>query len=132
MSINYSVFVNNKQGVDSVVLGLEAILNCKLVRKTVDRKEYCSTILLGLGISLAFPVTLEDDGVINFSEYDYEIMVEYTGLFDHQYSYEYCRIVTIVLAEMVSRKLDCECLATENLDRLERFICGESDISNQV
>ena len=103
--------MKNKQPLKSVIGGLEAILNCKL-EYTVNRRQYHSAKVLGLGISLVHPIPYDDD-VIRFSEYDYEIMVEYIGAFDRSYSNKYRRIATIVLADMVSRNLNCECLVTE-------------------
>lgn len=127
MSMSYEILIKNKEPIELVVSGLEAILGCTLKHSIGRRREYHSAVVLGLGISLVNPVPYDDDDEIKFSGYDFEIMIEYKGEFDSVYSNDFRRIATIVLANMVSQNLHCECLALENLTRvLEEFVPSDA------
>lgn len=116
MSTSYTIFVKNKEEKTVVISGLELILNCRL-NYTFNHEEYHSTIVMGLGISLLNSIPYDDDE-IKYSDFDYEIMIEYKGLFDNEYSNDFRRIATLVLADMISQNLKCECLAVENLTEI--------------
>lgn len=113
MSVSYTILIKNKQPTNMIVSAIESILNCHLTR-IFNREEYHSAVVLGVGISLVSLVPYDDDE-IKYSDYDFEIMIEYKGAFDRIYSNDFRRMTSIVLANMVFRNLNCECLALEDL-----------------
>jgi len=111
MSTSYSIYVRIDQPHELVVRGLQEIVGRPLI-EVVNRRTYFTAKVLGVEISLVYPIPYQDD-VIAYSKYSYEIMIEYDGSFDSTYSNSYRKIISIVLAEMVSRHFNCECLAVE-------------------
>src|SRR5690349_8362116 len=116
MSVSYSIFVKSKEEKSTVTSCLESILNCRL-DYTFNREEYYSATVMGLGISLLSSVPYDDDE-ITYSNFNYEIMIEYKGLFGKEYSNDFRHMTTIVLAEMISLNLKCECIAVEDLTKV--------------
>jgi hypothetical protein len=128
MSTDYSVFVRSRQPVEAVVSGLEKILNCTL-SYTKARKHYYSAKVFGLGISLVYPISYEDShDEFKFSDYDFEVQVQYAGWFDKEYSHEFQRAAAVVLANMISRHLKCDSLALEDLGRILAEFVTDDDL----
>lgn len=120
MSTDYSVFVKSEAKNAEIRFSLEKILNCELQR-TAYSEEIYSAEIMGLRVSLIGSVDYEDD-LIRFSEYDFEITIDSTGAFDRQYSDPFKSIASIVIANMLSIELSCECIAVENVHSIiDRF-----------
>jgi hypothetical protein len=115
VSVSYNVFIKTEASIEAAVLVLESIVNCRLVHSKHDDTDYYSGEVFGVGISLVNNVTFEDDGEIEFSKYNLEVMIEYHGQFDKELSYDFQRPASIVIANMISRRLRCECIAVENM-----------------
>lgn len=114
MSSSFNIFLKCDEPLDVILSSLESILGCTL-QHTSNHAEYHSAIVMGIGISLVYPFTYSDYDDLKFSEYDFEIMVEYKGRFDKNFADDFQQSASLVLADMLSRQLPCECLVLENM-----------------
>ena len=117
MSTSYDIFLKYDQPVETLVPQLERIVGTSLQHSSETKREYYSAVVLGVGIDLTSPVDFHDD-VITYSSYDFQIMVEYKGLFDSGYQPDLLPILTIVLANQIFRTIKCECIALADLTQI--------------
>ncbi len=121
MSVSYSVLVKKKNSLESLKNCLQKFLNSPLEKVDSTDYEIYSTEVLGTGVSLFASVAYEDDA-IEFSEYDYEVSFDYLGKYDKAVSDKWLTTLSIIIANLISRELQCECIATENLHTiLQKF-----------
>ena len=118
MSTDYSIFIKNKDSSSTIKDCLENVLNCPLHKVTHLDGDMYSADLIGVTITLYLSVRFEDDGVIEFSKYDYWVGVDYTGAFDKLYGDEFCLMCCLVIANMIFRKLNCECIVVEDVQKV--------------
>lgn len=124
MSESNSVFIKTNLNLSEIKLCLEKILNCQLKKvENVDWEIY-SISLIGLQISLLEAVDFDDDRELNFSEFSCYVDIDYIrNAFEIGYESDWRRMTSIVLGNMISRNLNCECLVVNDMQRLvERFL----------
>ena len=115
MSKDYSVFIKKNHSITEIKLCLEKTLNCSLKEVISQEGIIYSTKFLGLNISLQDEIDYIDD-VIRFSEYGYEIIFDYIrNEFIGYYSNEWRELVSIIIADILSKKLKSDCIAVRNL-----------------
>ena len=96
---------------------LEMILNCPLKKADNQDWEIYSTVLLGLNIALHDNADYDDDETIQFSKYDYQITFDYIrSAFTGYYADEWKRMASIIIADMLFKNLQCECIVLRNLN----------------
>ncbi len=124
MSELNSVFIKANLPISEIKLCLEKILNCQLIKVDDVDWEIYSTSLIGLQISLLKAIDFEDDRELNFSEFSYYIDIDYSrSAFKIDYASDWQLMTSIVLGNMISGSLNCECLVVKNMQRLiERFV----------
>lgn len=127
MSESYSVFVRKAICFPEIKATLEEITNVPLERTESTDWEIYSAQLLGFSIALLEASDYEDDGELEFSRYSYQIHVELIPkAFEIRYESDWRLMGTLIIGSMVSRKLNCECIAVRNMDTLlERFLPDE-------
>ena len=77
--------------------------------------------MLGVAIELGRCDWLKDD-VIAFSEYQFEIDIEFRGQarLDFEFKNSWREAMAIALANMLPKQLKCECIAVYDLQRILR------------
>jgi hypothetical protein len=116
MSTSFSLFLKTEKPITEVKTCLERILNCPLEQSTYTDLECYFAILLGLSIALHSDVDYDDDYGITFSQYNYQIMADYIKpSFYGEYRGEWEPSVLIIIADMLYKDLNCECIVVRNL-----------------
>jgi len=124
MSESNSVFIKTNVSISEVKICLEKIINCQLEKVNDVDWELYSTCLFGLDIALFEATDFEDDRELNLSQFNYLVSIEYLrGTFDIEYEFDWRRMASIVLGNIISKKLSCECLIVHNMESVvERFL----------
>jgi len=124
MSTYYSVFIKTDASEEAMKASLEGILNCQLVSYENPHLHEMrhQAEMLGVSIELGKCDRLEDDDAIAFSEYQFEIAIEFRGQerLDFEFKDSWREALTVALSNMLPKQLKCECMAVEDLQRILR------------
>lgn len=124
MSIVYSVFVNKDISMIELAKEMAEILGKKpeLV-ENMDLMEPVRFKVLGLDIRLLTSQDYENNTDLRLAEFDYQIYVDYfPNEFNDIYADPFQRLFSVVLGNMLTKRLSCETLILRNADdRIETF-----------
>ena len=133
MSGFYDIFFRTAESVWKVKTILAEILNCPLKKRRENLEIFYAT-LLGVTIELSDKDLDDDrlvvqykDEVIPLSRYDLRVSVHYErSAFIRNYSEEWEKFVSVVIADMLCNRLNCESIVIRNYETvIERFIFME-------
>lgn len=125
MSESYSVFINKKASLNEIKACLENILNSTLNNEGSEWDIYITNIL-GLEIMLLEAVGYEEEEEddIKLSDYSYYVSVDYLPhAFDEIYIDDWRMLTSIIIGNMISKRLNCKCLVLKNMQKIiETFL----------
>lgn len=115
---------------------MEKILNCQMKQSSYTEDELYYTTILGLGMGLHKEHPFDDDPEFKLSSYQYYINFDYIpGSYMGNYRDELPAKIAIVLSDMLSLNLQCECLVLRNFSTVlgkftpyEQFIMPHYDM----
>lgn len=124
MSESNSIFIKKDVPISEIKLCLEKILNCQLEKVCDVDWELYSTCLFGLHIALFEANDFVNDRELNLSQFNFLVDLNYLrGEFNEEYESEWRRMASIILGNIISRNLNCECLVVTNMESMvERFL----------
>jgi len=124
MSQSFKVFIKSALDVSIVRDALERSLNIKLVGEADDNPPgfyHWSTDTLGLNLWFCDGHDYVEDS-IDFPAYRYEIDIcwngvslEWNGGLDKEYSDQWRHDFAVVVANILSKRLNCECIAVKDV-----------------
>jgi hypothetical protein len=118
MSVDYDIFINTEKSYEEVKSSMEKILNCKMEQSPYTEDELYYTTILGLGMGLHKEHTFEGYEGIDFvfSNYQYYINFDYIpSSYLGDYRDEWQITMAVILSDMLSLNLHCECLIVRNM-----------------
>jgi hypothetical protein len=133
MSTAYNIFINTERSFSEVKSSMEKILKCQMEKSPYTEDELYYTTILGLGMGLHKEHLFDDDAELKFSNYQYYINFDYIpSSYLGDYRDELPTKIAIVLADMLSLNLQCECLILRNFSTvLGKFTPYEQSIMSQ-
>lgn len=119
MGLTYSIFVKTKISFPKMKSSLEKVINFPLKRADSRDWEIYSANLLGLEICLLEATDYDDDRELKFTQYAYEIQIDYLRqTLDTSYGENWRKTAAETIANMIFKALDCECLAVKSMQEL--------------
>ncbi len=123
MSKEYNIFFNKNIHFEELIHDIEKFSGLYFVEEKEESLHYFQTVIFGIEISVWKNHELDDEGIIRYSNYNFQIQFKrFAGLPEQEIQVSISKNLAFILASYISRNLQVECIVLEGLQKIiEKF-----------